>query len=914
MIYIILGLIIMKGTKRQILLLLFYGLIGFYAYAQRPYLSNLSADSNFPLYTTYAAAMERSNFILDEGYHFQYYIPNAGADFITDTGGDIGIGFLMDGKWVYKIKDMHRPILIKASYPDMVVYEMYPFKDIKVYVSFLVYSSVSAILSVKVKNEGEKPVQLSVLPFMRKKGIPFREISRIQTGFSFLHEELPDSWTRSHNLPYVDSIRNYFSMLEEPDDYFIFYSESGEAFQYPFPDVKKQKSQLLFHGRAFLPGKVRFDKADEHLRLQLFPSDNDRVLITENVPVLGSNQAALTNDGYFRLDAGLCGIVDQYTIMAADAQSGSCYKGVISKTQIASQRNDIELGSCEGPQKPINVKLERTKSGLKIFWKENGSNKFDVYKRVYPKLYFEKIASDISRNFYVDKSHPTGQIVSYIIIAKDQQGNRSIHSDEVYNLPQSRFDEYLSQPSLQKHASSLFARIVGFEKRITLAPAEEQRIHIQRSVAEISKPINHLLELSNNVWALDHNLFLKANERLFSKTPVLPFESIDKEALYWSCNNMMRQVFYPPEGKSSYNYYVFSREPTWGWGHGGQVFHESITMLAYAYIDPVSAMNSQRVYKERQYPNGYINYRTGSYLDEIIEHNGQLTSSAPWYAWLNWEVYLITKDKAFLKEMYESSKKFYQFVVANRDSDKDGLCEWGGEAILESVRDALVAVWDQVGYPTNFESLDLNCMLVNEAKALEKMAEELSLKDEALTWREDYTRRSKLINEVFWDDVNGFYYNVNKVDHSFTFKVSNDLKRDEIIGFLPLWAGIATPQQAQRLVAKLTDTTAFWRKYGVPSLSAQDAYYNPKGYWNGPVWVEWNYLIMRGLLNYGYKKEAIALVDKICEGMIEVLKKDHNLWEFYSPDEAWGGYHKTYIWAGIINRMMMDVYEFKTSL
>jgi hypothetical protein len=84
-------------------------------------------------------------------------------------------------------------------------------------------------------------------------------------------------------------------------------------------------------------------------------------------------------------------------------------------------------------------------------------------------------------------------------------------------------------------------------------------------------------------------------------------------------------------------------------------------MLSYAYIDPISAMNSQRVYKERQYANGYINYRTGAYLDEIIEHNGQLTSSAPWYSWLNWEVYKITKDETFLKEMYDSSKKFYEF-------------------------------------------------------------------------------------------------------------------------------------------------------------------------------------------------------------------------------------------------------------
>ena len=35
-----------------------------------PYLSHLQATASSPLYTTYAAAMERSEFTLDEGYHF----------------------------------------------------------------------------------------------------------------------------------------------------------------------------------------------------------------------------------------------------------------------------------------------------------------------------------------------------------------------------------------------------------------------------------------------------------------------------------------------------------------------------------------------------------------------------------------------------------------------------------------------------------------------------------------------------------------------------------------------------------------------------------------------------------------------------------------------------------------------------
>ena len=40
--------------------------------------------------------------------------------------------------------------------------------------------------------------------------------------------------------------------------------------------------------------------------------------------------------------------------------------------------------------------------------------------------------------------------------------------------------------------------------------------------------------------------------------------------------------------------------------------------------------------------------------------------------------------------------------------------------------------------------------------------------------------------------------------------------------------------------------------------------------------------------------------------MTLVLGDTHTLWEFYSPDKAWGGWHATYIWAGLVNRMLLD--------
>ncbi|MGA2822659.1 MAG: trehalase family glycosidase [Bacteroidales bacterium] len=381
----------------------------------------------------------------------------------------------------------------------------------------------------------------------------------------------------------------------------------------------------------------------------------------------------------------------------------------------------------------------------------------------------------------------------------------------------------------------------------------------------------------------------------------------DLNYFYWSCFSLLRQCMMPPEGKCRNNYYVFSREPKWGWGYGGQVFHESLSMLAYAYMDPAGAMNSQRVYFERQHPDGYINYRTGPYLDETIEFKRKLTSSAPFFNYENLEIFKVTKDKHFLKEAYRSGTKFYHFYVANRDSNNNGLCEWGGEASLESVRDARVAVWDNVGWPSNFEGPDLNSMLVMEAKSLAEMATLLGYREEAGKWSEDAEERSKLINTYMWDEASGFYYNVNRNDQSFNYRHPGDLKIKEIIGFLPLWAGVSDPEKSGKLVSTMTNPDEFWRPYGVPTLSAKDGYYNPMGYWNGPVWVQWDYLLFRGLLDQGYNKEAEELAMKVLDNMIWHLKQDHVFWEFYSPDEREAGWNKTYIWAGLAARFLIDL-------
>lgn len=862
--------------------------------------SILPIQANEPFYATYAAAQERSSFLLDEGYEWHFYEPKEPMEFTTDTGGDLGVAWNIDGKSIILAEQMAAAPVISETYPDMVSYGYQPVEDLQVNATFLVRTSREAILELEVLNESDETQMVMLSPYIRDMERPFGQVKVAEEGVYFTHQEYPDGWTKDHNLPHEDSVRNLLT-ISEADEYALFTQWDDDSPSFPYP-VINEPEMLRLQGRTLFPGNIRNQHQAPKTRIQAYIKGKPAVLITENSAVPGLASAVINQDGYYRLDLGLLENnrkTDTYALnyYFEDQQLG--YQTELkANAEGRMDRFDALLAPVKEPTLPENISIQTDGKLSTIYW--DAETPVHVYKRIYPESKYVRVANSVIEGRWTD--HSASENSGYILTGVNADGTPGIHSREYTNLPKASF--------LKGTASSIqpeMAKVIAGQKSFELNPGESKTIRMVRFVQPERDSPQELAISAKKALSESLDSYRKTNRDWVKRIDLSQIEGRENQLLYLSAANMMKQVFYPPEENSSYNYYVFSREPTWGWGHGGQVFHESLTMMAYAPIEPQSAMESQMVYEERQYENGYINYRTGSYLNEIIEYNDTLTSSAPWYAWQNYEVYKITQDQDFLKKMYSSSARFYNFYNSTRDYDNDGLAEWRGHAVLESVRDAAVAVWDEVGWPANFDGVDVSSMLVMEAKALEQMALELGLNDEAAKWKADYEKRTELINQYMWDEETGFYYNIDRKDNDFNFNKENDLKRMEIIGFLPLWAGIASKEQAEKLVEHLTNPNKFWRPYGVPSLSADDSYYNDKGYWNGPVWVEWNYLIFHGLKQYGYDDLAKELALKNAAVMVDQLKQNHNLWEFYSPDESWAGYHKTYIWAGIINRMLLDM-------
>ncbi len=79
------------------------------------------------------------------------------------------------------------------------------------------------------------------------------------------------------------------------------------------------------------------------------------------------------------------------------------------------------------------------------------------------------------------------------------------------------------------------------------------------------------------------------------------------------------------------------------------------------------------------------------------------------------------------------------------------------------------------------------------------------------------------------------------------------------------------------------------------------------------MWLLWDYLVFRGLLNYGYRAEAEEIVRRNMDAVLFQLRTNHRFWESYSADYTQLASPKNYLWDAILAREMIDLYGPKST-
>lgn len=194
----------------------------------------------------------------------------------------------------------------------------------------------------------------------------------------------------------------------------------------------------------------------------------------------------------------------------------------------------------------------------------------------------------------------------------------------------------------------------------------------------------------------------------------------------------------------------------------------------------------------------------------------------------------------------------------------------------------------------------LNSFMVSDMKAFSTIAAHLGRPELQLRFEEKAAELSQAIQEECWDQRDKFYYSVDvdiktrAYDWFHTglgvFWKTLPIKIRVWSGFIPLWAGIADHRQAA-LLAELhaADKNTFNSPSGMATLAQDEKMFdcratnNPSN-WLGPVWIVANYVVFRGLMNYGYVEQAKELCIKTVTLLGRDLEKTGVLHEYYIPE------------------------------
>jgi alpha,alpha-trehalase len=248
--------------------------------------------------------------------------------------------------------------------------------------------------------------------------------------------------------------------------------------------------------------------------------------------------------------------------------------------------------------------------------------------------------------------------------------------------------------------------------------------------------------------------------------------------------------------------------------------------------------------------------------------------------------------KHWLKNRMLVAQQEYWHVWEDKDTythkiEKYGLSRYGDRDVGYPLTSERESGWD---FTTRFYNrcdeflpIDLNSYLHKYEKDFAKAANILGDKKEETMWEERAKQRHQKMKKYMWNNEKGFFF-----DYDF----KNDRQSDfySLAGFVPLWAKLATYEEAKKVRDNLP---LFESDYGL-TITAKIELPDPSTYANIPesfrlsveellepkqwdyphIWPPVEYLAVIGLLRYGFIEDAVRIMKKS-------VKANHHVYQKY---------------------------------
>ncbi len=300
----------------------------------------------------------------------------------------------------------------------------------------------------------------------------------------------------------------------------------------------------------------------------------------------------------------------------------------------------------------------------------------------------------------------------------------------------------------------------------------------------------------------------------------------------------------------------------WLWDSGFQ-------SVGLSHVDPKLAQQTLFAILDQVQENGF--------LPHTLRPDGTASTitQPPILAWAVERVAEVGGQDAaaFIEACVDPLWRYLEWDRQNRDVNGNGLLEWDieGERLCRSGESGADNS-PRFDSAVELDAPDFSAFLAHDYECLGRLFERLGREDRAAACFDRSKAIGEAINALLWCEESGFYMD-RDLEGRFT-----GIKA--VSGFVPLWAGVATPERAERLVQHLENPATFGSAFPIPSVSLDSGVFT-KDMWRGPSWINMNWLIIEGLGRYGFHDQARRLREQTLDTVGRWYERDGSVFEFY---------------------------------
>jgi glycogen debranching enzyme len=257
--------------------------------------------------------------------------------------------------------------------------------------------------------------------------------------------------------------------------------------------------------------------------------------------------------------------------------------------------------------------------------------------------------------------------------------------------------------------------------------------------------------------------------------------------------------------------------------------------------------------------------RHGKAAENWFECYYGTVDATPLYLILLSEVYRWTDDAAFVRGLREPAMNALRWIDEFGDLDGDGLVEYKRRSERGIDNQSWKDSYDSQRFSDGrfaeapIAAIEVQGYVYDAKRRMAELSRNV-WRDRELAERldRDADKLYEQINEQFWTDRGGGFY---------VLALDGDKQQVDAacsnMGHL-LWSGAVPPERVDAVVDALMGP-GLWSGWGVRTMSANEAAYNPLSYHNGTVWPHDNSLIAWGLSQYGRWPETLRIVRRILD-------------------------------------------------